>query len=132
VKLTRTFYFNPVLFTLVPMVNVLFLLAIFYGLSAQFVLQPGLSVGLPTSAFTLAPQQNPQIVSVVSEEAIYFQNEKVTMEEFAQRLADGAGRERSLIIRADRIARYDIIVQLMKTGLEQGLSVVLATAPEKQ
>ena len=65
-KLSRTVSHNPALFNLIPLVNVVFLLLIFFALSTTFVLQPGIAVTLPYSSYSLAPQRNPQIVSITS------------------------------------------------------------------
>jgi hypothetical protein len=67
VKLTRQFHFNRALFSIVPLLNVLFLVLIFYALATRFVLQPrGCPIVLPASTFTVTPQEDAQIVSVTS------------------------------------------------------------------
>ena len=55
-KLTRSLKFPVWLFSLIPLVNVVFLVVVFFALSSRFVLQPGLAVTLPPSSFTLAPR----------------------------------------------------------------------------
>jgi biopolymer transport protein ExbD len=131
-KLTRNFKFNPALINLIPLVNVLFLVLIFFALGSRFVLQPGLAVTLPVSSFTLAPQQSAQIVSITAAPvaAIYYRERKVGLEELEQRLRRTKTRERSLIIKADREAPYDLVVKVMNDGLRLGFSVVLATNAE--
>ena len=52
-KLVRTFQFRLELFHVLPLVNVLFLALLLFALSARFTLQPGLSLSLPASPFTL-------------------------------------------------------------------------------
>jgi biopolymer transport protein ExbD len=132
-KLTRSVQINPFLFSLVPLVNVVFLLLIFHGLSSNFALQPGLMVSLPVSKFSLGPQTNPQIVSVISgpPPAIYFNQQKLSFDELVRSLEGARGKDRSLIIKADRNTPYDLVMRLMNEGLRTGFSVVLATTPEK-
>ncbi len=132
-KLTRTLKINPAMFTAVPLVNVIFLVVVFFALSSRFVLQPGMTISLPVSGFTLGPQRDAKIVSVTSAPvpSIYFRDRKVTIEELRQQLTDNRGRDRSLIIKADRGTPYDLVVQLMNEGLKLGFSVVLATNPEQ-
>lgn len=131
-KLERTVSFNPAYFTVVPLVNVLFLLLIFFALSSQFVLQPGIAVALPSSPFLLAPQRNPQIVSIVAgpAPAIYFHEQKIALDQLDARLAVGAGVDKTLIIRADRTIPYETILNVMNQALRKGYSVVLATSGE--
>lgn len=133
-KLSRTVNHNPALFNIIPLVNVMFLLLIFFALSSTFVLQPGISVTLPYSPYTLAPQRNPQIVSVTAAPVptIFFHDQKMTPDEFAKNLTDTPAKNRTLIIKADKSAPYDFVMQIMNTGLQAGFSVVLATGePQK-
>jgi len=133
-KLTRTIQFNPLLFWVIPVVNVLFLLLIFHALSTQFVLQPGISVTLPFSTISLGPQRNPRIVTVTSTPAqvIYYKDERMTLEDFGNKLAQQKEPDCTLIIKADRDAAYSLLVKVMTLGLQSGYSVVLATTAPPQ
>ncbi len=132
VKLTRTERFHPALFQVVSVVNVLFLVFMLFAMSSRFVLQPGLAVTLPLSSFTLGPQHEPQIVSVTSAPvpAIYFRDQKVTVEDLGRQLSQMPPKQRSLIVKADRRTPYELVFQIMNQGLQHGFSVVLAAAPE--
>ena len=132
-KLSRTLKFHPALFSFIPLVNVIFLVVIFFAMSSRFVLQPGMTVALPASAFTLSPKQTAQIVSITSAPvpALYHRDEKVSMEELRQRLGSARMKERSLIIKADRSTPYDLVVQIANEGLKLGYSVMLATNAER-
>jgi biopolymer transport protein ExbD len=134
VKLTRTVHFNPALFQVVPAVNVLFLVFMLFAMSSRFVLQPGIAVTLPLSSFTLGPQTKPQIVSVTAAPApaIYYRDQKVTLTEAADLLKRQSAGSHALIIRADKNAPYDTVVQLMNAALKLGYSVALAATPDVQ
>lgn len=131
-KLHRTFHFHPALLSVVPLLNGLFLVVVFFAVGSRFVLQSGLAVSLPMSSFTLAPQHSPQIVSITAAPvpAIYHRDRKIAVEELGPRLAEIREKDRSLVIKADRGTPYELIVRVMNVGLEHGFSVVLATSPE--
>ena len=131
-KLSRSVHLHPALFSVIPLVNVLFLMLILFAMSRTFVLQPGISVSLPSSPFTLQPQLSPQIVSIVPEPVptIFFRDRKMDVEELAKYLGQNRGRESTLIIRADRATPYDLLMRVMNNGLAAGYNVVLATTPE--
>lgn len=131
-KLTRTLKIHPALFNVVPLINVIFLVIVFFALSSRFVLQPGMAITLPVSGFTLGPQRDAKIVSVTAAPvpSIYFRDRKVTIEELKEQLTGNRGKERSLIIKADRGTPYDLVAQIMNEGLKLGFSVILATSPE--
>lgn len=129
-KLARTITYNPAFFTVVPLIHVLLLPFVFFSLGSTFVLQPGLAVNLPLSSYSLAPQQNPEVVSIISGAVptLYHRDERVTLDQFKKNLSVVVARERSLIIKADRGTPYALVVEVMNEALSQGFSVVLATA----
>jgi biopolymer transport protein ExbD len=133
-KLSRTKEYNFGWLMIVPAVDIIFLLILFLVLSSNFILQPGIAVSLPFSRFTLGPLQNEQIISITggSVPAIYFRDQKTTLENLGP-LLDAAKREnRSIIIKADRLTPYELVVAVTNAALERGItSVALAAAPPK-
>ena len=129
-KLTRTKQYNFGWLVLFPLVDVAFLLMFFLLLSSNFILQPGISLSLPFSRFTLGPQLNQQIISITggAVPAIYFRNQKTTLEQLGP-LLDAAKKEnRSIIIKADRSTPYELVIAVTNAALEHGISsVALAT-----
>ncbi|MEA3186895.1 MAG: biopolymer transport protein ExbD [Chthoniobacter sp.] len=133
-KLSRTMGHHPALFSLVPMVNVLFLVVVFFALSSRFVLQPGIAVGLPFSSFTLAPQRNAQIISIVAgpKPAVYFQEREIAATEVGSALAQLLTKDRTVIVRADRAIPYDLVMRVTNEALRAGFSIVLAAEQEQK
>jgi len=131
-KLTRTLKFNPALFGVIPLVNVLFLVVFFFALSSRFVLQPGMAVTLPASSFTLNPRSDAQIISVTAAPvpAIYHRDQRVSLDELRQHLAQTKVKERAVILKADKNTPYELVVQITDEALKLGFSVVLATGSE--
>lgn len=129
-KLERNFQVNPALAGIVPLINVMFLVVLFFALSSRFLLQAGLSVSLPTSSFVVTPQRQPQLVSIAATPvlSLHHGDRRISLEELGPRLAEVAGKERSLVIKADRAVPYDLVVSVMNIGLQHGYSIVLATA----
>ena len=133
-KLSRTVHFNPALVALVPFVTVVFLVLMFFVLSTRFVLQPGIAASLPYSPFILGPQRNPQILSItaIPVPTIYFRDQKLSLSELEGALSRQRTKERTLVVKADRGTPYDLVVNVMNLGLQQGYSVVLATSEKPQ
>jgi biopolymer transport protein ExbD len=131
-KLTRTKQYNFGWLVLFPLVDVAFLLIVFLLLSSNFMLQPGISLSLPFSRFTLGPQINQQIISITggAVPAIYFRNQKTSLDQLGP-LLDAAKKEnRSIIIKADRSTPYELVIAVTNAALEHGInSVALATTP---
>jgi biopolymer transport protein ExbD len=133
-KLFRTKEYQFGWLGVIPMLDVIFLLIFFLLLSSNFILQPGISVSLPLSRFTLGPQINPEVISITggAVSAIYFRDQKITTDQLGP-LLEGAKKEgRPLIIKADRLTPYSLVVEVTNLALERGIvSVALATAPPK-
>ncbi len=85
---------------------------------------------MPFSRFTLGPQTNQQIISITggAVPAIYFREQKITLEQLGP-LLDAVKREgHSIIIRADRLTPYETVIEVTNAALEHGItSVALAT-----
>ena len=116
------------------MLDVIFLLIFFLLLSSNFILQPGISVSVPLSRFTLGPQINPQIISITggAVPAIYFRDQKITMEQLGPLLDVVKKEGRPIIIKADRLTPYTLVIEVTNLALERGIaSVALATTPSK-
>src|SRR5437667_12728421 len=105
-KLSRTKEHHFGWLAAIPLLDVMFLLIFFLLLSSNFILQPGISVSVPLSRFTLGPQINPQIISITggAGRTIYFRYPKRAMQQLGP-LLDAAQKEgRPMIIKAGRPA----------------------------
>ena len=133
-KLARTKEYHFGWLGLMAILDVIFLLIFFVLLSSNFILQPGIAVSLPASRFNLGPQLNPQIISITGGgvPAVYFRDQKVALDQLGPLLDEAKREGRPVIIKADRLTPYELVVSVTNAALEHGISSVsLATAPAK-
>ncbi|HEY2045983.1 MAG TPA: biopolymer transporter ExbD [Candidatus Udaeobacter sp.] len=133
-KLSRTTNYNFGWLLLIGLVDLAFLLAFFLLLSSNFILQQGISISMPFSRFSLGPQSNQQIISITggAVPAIYFQDQRVTMEKLGPLLDAAKRKDESIIIKADRSASYETVAEVTNAALEHGItSVALAATPPR-
>ena len=133
-KLGRTTNYNFGWLLLIGLVDLAFLLAFFLLLSSNFILQQGISISMPFSRFSLGPQSNQQIISVTggAVPAIYFQDQRVTMEQLGPLLDAAKRKDQSVIIKADRSVSYETVAEVTNAALEHGItSVALAATPPR-
>ena len=121
---------------LVALLNVVLLLLLFFLLGSSFVLQPGIEVPqLPAASFNLPPQFNARLVTLQPGPPlrIFYQDQRVTLEELGRQLANYHGTPRTIILRADGGTPYQSVVAVMNQALQQQYSVALATVagPDK-
>jgi biopolymer transport protein ExbD len=115
-----------------PMVDVVFLLLIFFVLSSSFVLQPGFKVDLQPSDVKTTGTFRGQVVTVTRENLLFYNQQRTTLEGL-QKALQAAGRQRvqELIIKADKQVPHGTVVQIMTLAVEAGIpSVNIATRPE--
>jgi hypothetical protein len=113
------------------------------SMSSFFDFLPLLSSNLsfsPASRFRfrcpihLGPQINPQIISITggAGPAIYFRDQKITLEQLGPLLEVAKKEGRPIIIKADRLTPYTLVMEVTNLALEHGIdSVALATTPTK-
>ena len=133
-KLSRTTNYSFGWLLLIGLVDLAFLIAFFLLLSSNFILQQGISISMPFSRFTLGPQSNQQIISITggAVPAIYFQDQRVTVEQLGPLLDAAKRKDQSIIIKADRSASYETVAEVTNTALEHGItSVALAATPPR-
>src|ERR1700704_2503932 len=134
-KLSRTTEYNFGWLIMLSLVDVVFLLLFFFLLSSNFILQPGISVSLPFSRFALGPQTNQQIISITggAAPAIYFRDQRTTIEQLGPLLDEAKREGRSIIIKADRLTPYKLVVPATNAAPEPATpSVALAPPPPRE
>lgn len=131
-KLVRTPGLHPALLFIAPALDVVLVLIFFIVLSTSFLLQPGIAVSVPESPFLLAPQRDPQVVSITAFplSAIYFEDGEVSVAQLRERLSAQRGRTRTVVIKADRQAPFDQIARVAGVAVELGFPTVMATTEE--
>ena len=129
-KLRRSFNFSPALFGFIPLLNVLFLVLVFWVTGSKFILQPGVQVSLPATSFALGPQRNADIVTITAglTPAIYHRGRKVTADELTAQFALNDAPDRTVIIKADQLAPSGVVRDIMDKAQRYGFTVIWAGA----
>ncbi len=117
-----------------PMVDVVFLLLIFFILSSSFVLQPGIEVELPPSQVKTMGAFQGLVITVTREDVLFFNEERTSMTGLRRYLNDTRAqprRNQQLVIKADRQVPHGMVVEIMSMAIEAGItSINIATRPE--
>jgi len=114
-----------------PLIDVVFLLLIFFMLTSSFVFQPGVKVNLPKAMTSEVLHQKSLIVTITGENTLYVENSPVTMEEFKKSLKVAALENKSLLIKADKFASVGKVVEIWDLCRQEGVTQVnIATLQE--
>ncbi len=106
---------------LIPMIDVVFQLVVFFMVSSTFIMTPGISIDLPGADTADPVVMTRVVVTVVGEDELYINRDRYTFDEFreaAARLnvaAQEADEEvgRSVIIEGDRTVAYETMVRVL-------------------
>ena len=102
-----------------PLIDVLFMLIIFFVLTASFI-QGKLDVDLPTGESETSEMKNALTVTVEKDGTIFWEGIKVTKEEIPE-LARGS-REREIIIAGDKNAPYGRVAEVLSILRKEGVT----------
>lgn len=120
---------------LTPLIDVVFLLLIFFMVSTTFVdINTGINITLPESAVKELPEEREIIVSITKENNIYINRRRVSNENFETELSKKLKelKKYNVIIKADKGLNYGIIVDIMSKAKDAGaLELDIATDGKK-
>ena len=118
---------------LTPMIDVVFLLLIFFMISTTFIEKPGLKINLPESSAQQIKQDSLEIQVYLSADGdIYLKREKISLDALLQELSSYGERTNKMtfLLMADRDARHGKVIQLMDAAKTAGFAT-LAIATDK-
>jgi len=122
------------LLDIAPLIDVVFLLLIFFMLSSHFVTHPGIKITLPTAVSApLHPEEN-IVIHVAGDNSIFLNGKEVSLADLFGELKpkiDEAG-EKSVVIKADQKIDLGLAVQIMDIAREaDAQALVISTKTEK-
>jgi len=107
-----------------PLIDIVFLLLIFFMLTSNFIFQPGIRVNLPRAITSEALSERNIVIAITAENLIYIDGKLVTLNEMSPRLRDVADLRRSILIKADEKASLGRVVKIWDICRQAGISKV--------
>ena len=99
---------------LVPMIDVVFQLVVFFMVSSTFILTPGININLPESTTSEPVAVSRLVITVAGENEIYINKDRYSLSQFAKALGtierkDGG----NLILEGDSGVEYSLMVRVL-------------------
>ncbi|ADK82301.1 ExbD/TolR family protein [Sediminispirochaeta smaragdinae] len=109
---------------LVPMIDVVFQLVIFFMVSSTFLLTPGISIELPSSSTAEPAVMTRLVVTVVSEDEIYLNRDRYALADLKEGLASLRSQDdiKAVIIEGDSGVSYSLMVRLLDVLRTEGFT----------
>jgi len=109
---------------LVPMIDVVFQLILFFLVSTTFAILPGITLQLPQSATAEPTAMTRLAVAVVSRDEVYLNKDRMTLDQLGKRLQSLTSAEReqikSVTLEADRSVSYGLTIEILDILRQSG------------
>ena len=112
------------LMDLTPMVNVFFLLLVFFIFSSSFIFQPGIRVSLPKAVTSEVIQEENVVIIITRDDKIFLNDREISQDELVSNLRIIAKESKPLLIKADSKASLGRVVEIWDLCRAENVSQV--------
>ncbi len=126
---------NKIVINITSLIDVIFLLLIFFLVTATFSEQPALRIDLPRASSPGIGLREEMVLAVTREGNFFLDQKPVERGRLAELLAESARsrEDPTLVLKADREVSYGLIVELMDISRRVGMEKIVAlTASEER
>lgn len=114
-----------------PLIDMVFLLVIFFMLTSSFVLQPAIKVNLPRAVTSEAVKYRDVEITVSGENIVYLDGKAITVADLKNLLREAAKRQQGILLKSDRRASLGKVVEIWDTCRDSGITQInIATVQE--
>jgi biopolymer transport protein ExbD len=111
---------------LIPMIDVVFQLVVFFMVTSTFMMTPGINLVLPSSTTAEPVLVSEIVVTVASQDEIYINRERYTLRTLEDALFDISDGEKdeiqSVIIEGDENVTYDLMISVLDVLRKRGFT----------
>ncbi len=114
-----------------PLIDIVFLLLIFFMLTSHFHVASGVPIRLPKVAQSAYDNKSREIILAIDRDGhIFLKGEKTDLKELGPKLQDLVenGERAQLILQADKEVQHGRVVQLMDLAKSAGISSIVIAA----
>jgi len=113
-----------------PLIDVLFILIIFFTVSSTFLEQPGIELKLPEAASSQSYTTQKVIIYIDENENIFLNNTIVPLDTLIARVERilAAQIDKSVVLRADQRVSHGLVIEIMDSLRKKGIyKIVIST-----
>ncbi|MDD4201910.1 MAG: biopolymer transporter ExbD [Candidatus Omnitrophica bacterium] len=116
-----------------PLIDVIFLLLIFFMLTSSFIFQPGIKVNLPKAVTSEVISKENLILVITLDNKIFLKERSLTEEELSSAVEIASKQKKPILIKADRRADFEQVVRIWDMCRDMGVeNVNIATTQERK
>ena len=111
-KFKRKVFLEKGQMDIAPLIDVVFLLLIFFMLTSSFVIQPGIRVNLPRAVTSEVLHKELLIVTVTEKNEVFINERPISKDELVSRITLAARDEQPLLIKADKRSDLGKVIEV--------------------
>lgn len=115
----------------VPLIDVMFNLLIFFMLTSNFVVQPGIGVNLPKAITSEVVGSENVVVTLTGQDLLFLNEKPITINELVSKLKDAARDKKTVLLRADINASLGRVVEIWDLCREYGIPQINIATNQK-
>jgi len=113
---------------LIPMIDVVFQLVVFFMVSTTFIITPGISLVLPSAQTAEPVAMSKLVITIVARDEIYLNKEQHTLATLSGRLSGITEQEKeqikTVVLEGDRSISYSLLVEILDVLRRNGFKGV--------
>jgi biopolymer transport protein ExbD len=116
---------------LTPLIDIVFLLLVFFLLTTQFIQEDGIGVRLPSASASTTREKDEIAVAITRDGRLFVAGQLVPLSDLEQKLHSLLGADTTVVIRGDRDVALQTAVSVMEQSKKAGaVRIVVATLEE--
>jgi len=121
------------LLNITPLIDVLFILIIFFAVSSTFLEQPGIKLALPEAQKTDLQKIEKAVLFITAEQELLFREKEISIENLGPILKDAMEQsiDRALIVNADKGVQHGFVVRVMDIARQNGVQKLVIATEQK-
>ena len=120
-RLTRRTEIKKGQLDIAPLIDIVFLLLIFFMLTSNFIFQPGIKVSLPKAVTSEVISSENLVIAVTGQDLLFLNDKPITVNDLAAKLKEAAAENKSLLLKADTNASLGRVVEIWDLCREIGI-----------
>ena len=114
-----------------PLIDVVFQLLIFFMLTSNFVLQPGISVKLPKAITSEVISSENLVITLTGQDLLFLNEAPTTLAELVPKIKQAAQDKKTVLLKADISASLGRVVELWDLCREAGVPQINIATNQK-
>ncbi len=114
-----------------PLVDVMFLLLIFFMLTSNFVVQPGIRVSLPKAVSSEVLRSENLVVTLTGQDLLFLNDQPITVQDLVPQIRQAALDNKTVLLKADTSASLGRVVEIWDMCRESGVPQINIATNQK-